>query len=243
VPQAPRIRSLPEAVTLESVPAVVEAGRPAIGLSSTTMRPIGFDLRGSQLVVGPSGSGRTTAVLTMAQAALRARPGLRCWLFSPRRSVLTRADGIWTEAAVGVDDCRELAKRLKDEVVEAGPEGATMLVVVERTQDFDGSMAEDDLVELFKSVVNSEQCIVAEADSGFFNSNYGMAGSLKSSRSGLALQPSGDEASAFTADYRGVSRDQLLEGRGFLVRRGNPELLQVALPLSTSATGGGNGSS
>jgi len=67
------------------------------------MRPIGFDLRGSQIVLGPSGSGRTTAVLTMAQAALRAQPGLRCWLFSPRRSVLTRATGVWTESAVGVD--------------------------------------------------------------------------------------------------------------------------------------------
>ena len=207
------------------------------------MRPIGFDLRGSQIVLGPSGSGRTTAVLTMAQAALRAQPGLRCWLFSPRRSVLTRATGVWTESAVGVDDCRALAKRLKDEMVEAGPSGATMLVVVERAQDFDGSMAEDDLVELLKSVVNSEQCVVAEGDSGFFNSNYGMSGALKSSRSGLSLQPSGDEASAFAADYRGVSRDQLLEGRGFLVRRGNPELLQVALPLSTSPTGGGNGPS
>ena len=179
----------------------------------------------------------------MAQAALRAQPGLRCWLFSPRRSVLTRATGVWTESAVGVDDCRALAKRLKDEMVEAGPSGATMLVVVERAQDFDGSMAEDDLVELIKAVVNSEQCVVAEGDSGFFNSNYGMSGALRSSRSGVSLQPSGDEASAFAADYRGVSRDQLLEGRGFLVRRGNPELLQVALPLSTSPTGGGNGPS
>jgi S-DNA-T family DNA segregation ATPase FtsK/SpoIIIE len=239
VPEAPPIRSLPESVSLASLPAVDESGRPAIGLSSSTMRPIGFDLRGSQIVLGPSGSGRTTAVLTMAQAALRAQPGLRCWLFSPRRSVLTRATGVWTESAVGVDDCRALAKRLKDELVEAGPSGATVLVVVERAQDFDGSMAEDDLVELIKAVVNSEQCVVAEADSGFFNSNYGMSGALRSSRSGVSLQPSGDEASAFAADYRGVSRDQLLEGRGFLVRRGNPELLQVALPLSTSATSGG----
>jgi S-DNA-T family DNA segregation ATPase FtsK/SpoIIIE len=239
VPQAPPILSLPESLSLSELPAVDASGRPAIGLSSTTMRPVGFDLRGSQIVLGPSGSGRTTAVLTMAQAALRAQPELRCWLFSPRRSVLTRATGLWTETAVGVDDCRALAKRLKDEVVEAGPGGASMLVVVERTQDFDGSMAEDELVELFKALINSEQCVVTEADSGFYNSNYGMAGSLKTSRSGLSLQPSGDEASAFAADYRGVSRDQLLEGRGFLVRRGNPELLQVALPLSTSATSGG----
>ena len=90
-------------------PRVDETGRPAIGLSSTTMAPVGFDLRGSQIVLGPSGSGRTTAVLAMAQAALRARPGLRTWLFSPRRSMLTRAEGVWTENAVGIDDCRALA--------------------------------------------------------------------------------------------------------------------------------------
>ena len=67
------------------------------------------------MVLGPSGSGRTTTVQTMVQAALRARPGLDAWLFSPRSSVLTRASGLWAGVAVGADACEEAAARLRSQ--------------------------------------------------------------------------------------------------------------------------------
>jgi S-DNA-T family DNA segregation ATPase FtsK/SpoIIIE len=237
VPQAPPIESLPELVPLANLPARDEAGNPAFGLLSTSLEPVGFALRGSQIVIGPSGSGRTTTVLTMTQAALRAVPGLSTYLLSPRRSALTRAEGVWSEAAVGADAARDLARRLLHGVTEAGPGGATMLLVVERVQDFENSSAEDEIAELVKEFVNAEQAVVGEADASFFNSNYGLAGAFKSSRSGVALQPSGDESTAFSSDYRGVGRDQLLEGRGYVVRRGEPELMQVAMPLSHEEVG------
>jgi len=232
VPQAPPIESLPERVALETLPATDASGHPVLGVSSTTLRPIGFALKGSQIVIGPSGSGRTTTVHTMVQAACRARPGLRTYLLSPRRSALTRATDLWTEAAVGVDAVRELAGRLARDVPEAEDSGASILLVVERTQDFDGSLAEDEVIDLVKELVNAEQAVVAEADLSFFNSSYGLPGAFKASRSGVTLQPSGDDSTAFAADYKGVSREQVLEGRGYLVRRGNPELIQVALPTT-----------
>ena len=107
-----------------------------------------------------------------------------------------------------------------------------MLLVVERTQDFESSSAEDDIADVVKEFVNLEQAVIGEADVTFFNSNYGLAGAFKASRSGVSLQPSGDESTAFSSEYRGVSREQLLEGRGYIVRRGNPELMQVAMPIS-----------
>lgn len=112
-----------------------------------------------------------------------------------------------------------------------------MLLVVERVQDFESTSAEDEIAELVKEFVNAEQAVIGEADASFFNSNYGLAGSFKASRSGVALQPTGDESTAFSSDYRGVSRDQLLEGRGYIVRRGEPELMQVAMPLSQGEGG------
>ena len=232
VPQAPVIESLPELVPLANLPARDEAGNPVFGLLSTSLKPVGYTLRGSQIVIGPSGSGRTTTVLTMVQAALRATPNLSTYLLSPRRSLLTRATGLWSEAVVGADDVRDLARRLLQGVTEAGPGGATMLLVVERVQDFENTSAEDDIADLVKELVNSEQAVLGEADLTFFNSNYGLAGAFKASRSGVSLQPSGDESTAFSSDYRGVGRDQLLEGRGYIVRRGDPELVQVAMPVS-----------
>jgi S-DNA-T family DNA segregation ATPase FtsK/SpoIIIE len=168
----------------------------------------------------------------MVQAALRATPGLSTYLLSPRRSALTRAAGLWSEAAVGADAAQDLARRLRPAVTEADEAGASMLLVVERTQDFENTAAEDEIAELVREFVNSEQAVIGEADVTFFNSNYGLPGAFKASRSGVSLQPSGDESTAFSSDYRGVSRDQLLEGRGYIVRRGNPELMQVAMPIS-----------
>ncbi len=231
----PSIESLAEKIRLADLPARDEAGRPVIGVLSSTLEPVGFDLRGGQLVVGPSGSGRTTTVLTMVQAAKRAKPGLRTYLFSPRPSALTRTEGVWTDCAVGASACQELAERLRPEITEAGPEGATVLVVVERAQDLDGTEAEDALIELTKTVVQSEQALIGEADTTFFNSNYGLPYSFKIARSGVSLQASGDESMVFASDYRGLSQSQKLDGRGYLVRRGTPELLQVALPLGTDA--------
>jgi S-DNA-T family DNA segregation ATPase FtsK/SpoIIIE len=144
---------------------------------------------------------------------------------------------LWSEAAVGADAARDLARRLLQGVTEAEPGGATMLLVVERVQDFENTAAEDEIAELVKEFVNAEQAVIGEADASFFNSSYGLAGAFKTSRSGVALQPSGDESTAFSSDYRGVSRDQLLEGRGYIVRRGEPELLQVAMPLSHEEVG------
>jgi S-DNA-T family DNA segregation ATPase FtsK/SpoIIIE len=233
VTPAPEIESLPEQVLLESLPTTDDAGRPVFGLSSQTLAPVGFDLKGTNLVVGPSGSGRTTTVLTMVQAARRARPGLRCWLFAPRKSALSRAGDLWDEVAVGAGPTSELAVKLLGQVTEAGDAGPDTLLVVERVQDFDTTEAEDPVADLAKELVNCEQAVVAEGDTSFFNSGYGLPGVLKRSRSGISLQPNGSDSSAFQADYRGVSADQVFEGRGYLVRRGNPELVQVALPLGS----------
>jgi len=235
VVDVPEIESLPEKIRLADLPVCDDAGRPVVGVLSSTLEPVGFDLRGGQLVVGPSGSGRTTTVLTMVQAARRARPGLRTYLFAPRASVVSRAEGLWTEVAVGEQACEDLAERLVPDVPEAGPDGASVLVVVERVQDLDGTSAEDALIALTKLVVQSEQALIGEADTTFFNSNYGLPYSFKIARSGISLQSSGDEAMVFGSDYRGLSQSQRLDGRGYLVRRGVPELLQVALPLGTGA--------
>jgi S-DNA-T family DNA segregation ATPase FtsK/SpoIIIE len=238
--QAPAIRSLPERVDLADLPSTDAQGRPVVGLSSTTLRPVGFALRGAHMVLGPSGSGRTTTVQTMVQAALRARPGMRAWLFSPRKSALTRADGLWAGVAVGATACEEAAERLRPQVDEAGDDGASMLVVIERTQDLDNSGCEDALADLVRDLVNSEQVVVAEADSSFFNSSYGLAGVFRGGRSGISLQPNGDDSQAFSVDYRGVSAEQVLEGRGYLVTRGTPELIQVAMPVPLPGNGSGH---
>jgi len=106
-----------------------------------------------------------------------------------------------------------------------------MAVVVERVDDLAGTAAESPLSGLVKACIDSDHFVVAEGETMFFSSSFGLAGLVKTSRSGLALQPEGIEGqTVFGSSFPAFNRADLPEGRGFLVARGRPELLQVALP-------------
>jgi S-DNA-T family DNA segregation ATPase FtsK/SpoIIIE len=72
---------------------------------------------------------------------------------------------------------------------------------------------------------------VAEGETMFFSSSFGLPGMVKSSRSGLALQPEGIEGqTVFRSGFPAFNSADMPQGRGFLVQRGRPELLQVGVP-------------
>jgi len=105
-----------------------------------------------------------------------------------------------------------------------------MAVVVERMDDLVGTAAEPALAGLVKACLDHDRFVVAEGEAMFFSSNFGLPGLVKTSRSGLVLQPDGIEGqTVFRTSFPAFTRD-LPRGRGFLVERGRPELLQVALP-------------
>jgi len=114
-----------------------------------------------------------------------------------------------------------------------------MAVVIERADDLAGTTAESALSILTKACLEGGQFVVAEGDTSFFSSNFGLPGLLKSSRSGLALQPDGIEGpTVFRASFPALNQADLPEGRGFLVQRGRTELLQVAMAVGLDPEGG-----
>ena len=91
--------------------------------------------------------------------------------------------------------------------------------------------AESALTALVKACVDNDQLVVAEGESGFFTTNYGLQSLLKTSRSGLALHPDGNEGlSVFKANLPALNRAELPPGRGFVIEKGKFELIQIALP-------------
>ena len=84
---------------------------------------------------------------------------------------------------------------------------------------------------LVKACLDHDRFVVAEGETIFFSSSFGLPGLVKTSRSGLALQPDGIEGqTVFRSSFPAFNRADQPEGRGFLVQRGRPEMLQVALP-------------
>jgi len=199
VREAPPIRSLTRHVLMENLPSEV-GGLPVLGIGSTNLFALPFQPRGSFVVTGPSGSGRSTSLAALARSLHRWNPAMTRYLVTPRRSSELAALPGWTEVAAGTDDIVSLAGRLRDELDERalGP----MAVLVERMDDLAGTVAEAPL-----------------------------CGLMKTSRSGLALQPDGIEGqTVFRSSFPAFNRVDQPEGRGFLVQRGRAEMLQVALP-------------
>jgi S-DNA-T family DNA segregation ATPase FtsK/SpoIIIE len=222
------IRSLPARVLLQDLPTEV-GGRPVLGLGSTSLSAMPFEPRGSFVVTGPSGSGRTTSLVSLARSLQGWNPALSLYFFTPRRSSKLAALSAWTEVAAGSDAVVALAGRLRGELLE-GTHRGPMAVLIERVDDLAGTAAESPLSALAKACIDNNDFVVAEGETMFFSSSFGLPGVLKTSRSGLALQPEGIEGqTVFRSSFPAVNRAALPEGRGFLVQHGRAELLQVAL--------------
>jgi S-DNA-T family DNA segregation ATPase FtsK/SpoIIIE len=207
-------------------------GHPVLGVGSTSLSALPFEPRGSFVVTGPSGSGRTTSLASLARSLHRWDPAMALYLVTPRRSSELAGLLEWTEVAAGNDDIVALATRLREVLHESAGQGAAgrMTVVVERMDDLAGTVAESSLTGLVKACLDEDRFVVAEGESIFFSSSFGLPGLMKTSRSGLALQPDGVEAqTVFRSSFPAFNRTEQPEGRGFLLQRGRPEMLQVAL--------------
>jgi DNA segregation ATPase FtsK/SpoIIIE, S-DNA-T family len=225
--EAPPIRSLTHHVLMGDLPGELD-GRPVLGIGSTSLSAQPFDARGSFVVTGPSGSGRTTSLASIARSLHRWDPAMALYFLTPRRSSELAALPDWTEVACG-DGIIALAGRLQDEL-RAGVHRRPMALVVERLDDLAGTAVEGPLSGLVKACLDDDHFVVAEGETTFFSSSFGLPGLLKTSRSGLALQPDGVEGqTVFRSSFPAFSRAVQPEGRGFLVQRGRAEMLQVAL--------------
>jgi S-DNA-T family DNA segregation ATPase FtsK/SpoIIIE len=156
---------------------------------------------------------------------------MRLYLLTPRRSSELAVLKNWTEVAVGTEHIVDLSSRLQSQLHERGAPQDPMAVFVERMDDLAGTAAESPLSGLAKGCLDHDLFVVAEGETTFFSSGFGLPGLLKTSRSGLALQPDGVEGQMiFRSSFPPFNRVDQPEGRGFLVQRGRPEMLQVALP-------------
>jgi S-DNA-T family DNA segregation ATPase FtsK/SpoIIIE len=152
------------------------------------------------------------------------------YLLTPRRSSQLADLPDWEEVVAGTDEVVAFATRLKGELYD-GLHQTPLALVVERTDDLAGTAAESPLAGLVKACLDHDHLVVAEGEAIFFSSSFGLAGLLKTSRSGLVLQPDGVEGqTVFRSSFPAFNRVDQPQGRGFLVQRGRPEMLQVALP-------------
>lgn len=224
------VRRLDEVIPAESLPVDVD-GLPVLGVADDTLAPVGFAPSGTFLVSGPTSSGRSTAVLSLAGAIRRWRPTTRIHHVAGRTSPLTGLP-VWTRSERQLDAIVDLAREVLVEVSVPADEGRPpVVVVIEAISDFLGTPAEAPLTEVIKQAKRNGHFVLAEADSSSWGSSWPLVVEVRSGRRGIALQPDQmDGDLLFRTAFPRVARAEFPPGRGLAVQAGKVRRVQVPLP-------------
>ena len=218
---------LPEHIALDALPTTV-GDAVAIGLADETLAPVGVLPQGLLMLTGPPGSGRTTALVTLAQAVRRAKPGARIVHLAPSHSAIAK-QGVFNDSAVGGPAVLELVGRLTA-TLALGADNLT--VVIESVTEFTNSEAENDLAGLLKSLARTSAFVIGEAEVSTWSQAWSLAQPFKSARRGLLLAPNGMESDSLLNTPIGViRRHDFPPGRGVFIEKGKGVWIQVAQPV------------
>jgi len=228
IPQAPGVERLPDSFTLDALPELA-GDRPAIGLDDLDIAPVGLPARGTFMLSGPPGGGRTTALVTIAQAVRRARAGRVVYL-SPRRTSISALD-VWDTAATSPEEVVTLLESLTQALDGGSLRPGALTVLVESVTEFTGTPAEQPLVAFVRAATRAEQLVVGEAESSTWGQAWAIAQPFKAGRTGLLLTPGDLDGDTLLGTGLGrIRRADFPPGRGFLVVSGRARKLHVALP-------------
>jgi len=222
------VKSLPERITLESLPDLVD-GLPVLGLADSTLEPIGWVPEGVVVVSGSPHSGRIGVTAALIRSLQRFSPSVEVHRFAPRRSqiggLVAGVDGV-----EGVDAVAAAAKELSDRLAQGTPPPGSVAVLLEQVTDFVNTAADGPLQELVKRCRDAEVLVIADSDVSSLGQSWPLLQLLKGPRHGIALQPEQTEGDLFfkTAFPR-IGRTEFPPGRGFYVRNGSLTKIQFAI--------------
>lgn len=224
---APPVRRLPSLVRLADLPVAVD-DRPTLGVDDATLAPVGFDPFGAFVVAGPPGSGRTTAIGTMAASLARWNPTCQRVLFAQRRSPL-RTLVNWTSVAERPAEHATLAAAITADLEQLDGEVSGLAIFIEQTVEaLEAPDAEAPLLALVKAALAADALVVVEGEPAQLVRAWKLD-AVKNQRTGLLLQPQATDGEILKAQLGRVAGDQFPTGRGFRIARREIGKLQVAV--------------
>jgi S-DNA-T family DNA segregation ATPase FtsK/SpoIIIE len=228
--RAPSLARLPAEVDRSSLPPPSAPLQAVLGLSDEALTPVTVRLAdGSFLIAGPRRSGRTTALATLASSLRAGAPDLPLHLVVPRRSSLPEL-GLWTSVATGREEAETFLTGLAELVAaRSAGDDPVVLVVDDGTLLTDGRAATalETIVGRGRDV---EVLVVAAVEASTAHRTFGgWLRELRNEEHGLLLVPQVDVDGDLLGVRLGRTASRAFPpGRGFLVRRGAFDLVQVA---------------
>ncbi|KUI25567.1 cell division protein FtsK [Mycobacterium sp. IS-1742] len=222
------VERLSDRIEFDALPVSTSTGAAVMGVADESLTPLGISPAGVFMVTGPPGSGRSTALVTLAQAVRRQHPSARIVHLAPSVSTIAGL-GVWSSTATGQDPVIDLVNQL---TLGPPPRGiGELMVVIEGIADFGGTAAENELARLIKTLGDAA-FVVGESEVSGWGQAWLLAQPFKAARRGMLLWPSGVEAdSLFNTSIGVVRRSDFPPGRAVLIERGKGVWMQVAQPV------------
>ena len=231
--RAPRISVLPTRLPLAELPVSDRPLTATFGLGDDRLAPVTADLTSSHLVVaGPYKSGRTTALAALITGLAASTPGLEAHLLSPRRTELPSRFA-WASVAEGDEQCLDAARRLAEQVA-ARVVGANPPIIV--VVDDGGEIADGPAAAPLETIVRRGRDVEVRVLLGIEAGTARVAYTpwireLRKDGHGVLLDPDQDlHGDILSIRLPRRTGGALPSGRGYYVRSGTAELVQVAMP-------------
>ena len=186
-----------------------------LGVGGDELRPVDADLSDGFVIAGPPGSGRSTALLTLATQLLAT--GARVVAVAPRPSPLRDLPGCHTDPEASYDLAGLLA---------AGPDA----IVVDDAELLVDSPLARELEQAVRGRRDSGLLLaVAGTTEDLLASFRGFVADLRRSRTGLLLSPHTADGDLLGVRLPRLTRPEAIPGRGLLCARGTATPVQVAV--------------
>jgi DNA segregation ATPase FtsK/SpoIIIE, S-DNA-T family len=230
VSKVPGVGILPEELPLETLEPVQSWTRPVIGMTERGLTTVRVDLtQFSFVVAGPPGSGKSTALATIARSIAAVRGEGVEVIFASGRPGAMLPTGPWARTASGET---ELATLLDDLIATMPARQSPAVVFVDDLTEVTDKSIDTKLLELLRFArQRSDTRLVVSGDIADVRRAYqGTAlAEIKRYKQALLLQPDiGQDGGVVEVQLPRRPKLALPRGRAFLVRRGSIELVHVA---------------
>ena len=226
----PGVGVLPEEIPLETLDLLESWTRPVIGMTERGLVTVRIDLtQFSFVVAGPPGSGKSTALGTIARSIASVRDGGAEVMFASGRSGAALHAGPWVRTASGET---ELAAMLDDLIAAMPSRQSPVVVFVDDLTEVTDKSIDAKLLELLRIArQRSDIRLVVSGDVADVRRAYqGTAlAEIRRYKQALLLQPDiSQDGGVIEVQLPRRPKLALPRGRAFLVRRGSIELIHVA---------------
>ncbi|MBS2964727.1 FHA domain-containing protein [Actinocrinis puniceicyclus] len=232
VPAAPGVARLDELIPLAQLPSERE-GRPVFARGLRDLEPVAFAPRGTLLIAGPAGSGRRTALRTVAAALHRWKPGTRLFYLGASEAE-TYSLPLWESRAGDPQEAEKLLKEFATAVAARDPQRRVALFVDELVPFLTLDQTRTGLEQLVPACLMGHGLLVVQSETAALQnvpiSASSLMSKLKSGPAGLLLTPDASDPQVFPGlNTSKLDRDDFPPGRALFLNSGKSAVVQVAL--------------